>query len=63
MMFHFYNTFLNPFSTSSIFSGGIVTTLTSLEFSSITGFAFRISLAILFPAKSPVASAALRTTF
>ena len=63
MMFHFYNTFLKSFSTSSTFSGRIIISSTSLKFPSETGSSFTILSGIFFPINPPVASAALWTTF
>ena len=64
-MFHFYNTFLNSFNISFLFSDGVITSSTFLVFSSITGFDFTILLtfdlvtafAILFPENLPIALA------
>ena len=58
-----YNTCLNFFNISCLFSGGITNSSTILEFSSITGFGFTSLLTISFPIKSPVASAASWNTF
>ena len=62
-MLHFYNTCLNSFNISSLFSGGIIISSTCLRFSSITCFGFATLLAILFPVNLTVASVALWTTF
>ena len=58
-MFHFYNTCLNSFNTSTYLPGGIIISSTFPEFSSITCLGFTILSAILFPKNSPV----LYTTF
>ena len=44
MMFHFYNTFINSFNISSLFSGWLIISSIFLAFSLITGFAFTILL-------------------
>ena len=59
----FYNTCLNLFNISSLFSGGITISSTSFKFSPGTCFDFTILLVIMFPMNSPVASVALWTMF
>ena len=59
MFFDFYNTCLDSFNILSLFSGGIITSSTFLDFSS----GLTILSAILFPINPPVASAALWTRF
>ena len=61
-VFHFYNTCLNLFNISSLFSGGTINSSIFLEFSLITYFGFTI-LSVIFPINSPVTSAALWTMF
>ena len=59
MMLHFYNTCLNSFNISTLYSGGIIISSTSIEFSAGKVFGLTILSATLFPIKSPVASTAL----
>ena len=61
-MIHFYNTFVNSFNISSLFSREIIISSTFLEFYSIAGFGFTSLSAILFPINATVASAALWVT-
>ena len=64
MVFHIYNAYLNSFNISSLFSGGIIIiSSTFLKFLSETDCGFTIFYMIFFPINSPVASAALLTTF
>ena len=58
-MFHFYNTFLNSFNISSLFSGGIIISSTGFGFTILLSFNLATASAILFPINSPV----LWTTF
>ena len=58
-MFHFYDTCRNSFNISFLFSGGITISSAFLGCSS----GFKIFPTILFRINSPVASAALWTTF
>ena len=62
-MFHFYEICLNLFNISSLFSGGIIISLTFFEFLSNTGFYFTILSTILLPINLSVVSAALWATF
>ena len=59
----FYNTCLNLFNISSLFSGGIIVSSTFHEIISGAGFSFTILSSILFSMNFPVGSAALWATF
>ena len=51
-MFHFNNTFLNLFNTSSVFSGGIIISSTGSCFAILSSFDLVTPSAILFPINS-----------
>ena len=63
MMFHFITLFLIHLILLTISVVRTTISLTFLEFSSDTDFGFKIFSVILFPINSPLASAALWTTF
>ena len=60
MMFYFYNTCLNLFDTSSLFSGGMMISLTG--FKNFLLYELATASMILFPINSSIASTALWTT-
>ena len=62
-MFHSYNTFLDLFNISSLFSGGIITSSTGSCFSILSLFDLAIESAILFPKDSPVLSTFFEAVF
>ena len=59
----FYNTYLDSFSISSRYSGGITISSAFLEFSSGPIFGFVILSVILLAMNSPIASVALLANF
>ena len=59
MVLHFYNTCLNSFNISPLFSDRIIICSTFLEFSEGNDFGFTVLSVTLLPLNSPATSAAL----